>query len=120
MFVLLSMIAFGYSACDVDSNCYLYHEVLENETTNVSIILTTQGIMKIPKALRININYIILFRPLNMKETLSFYDEFISYSKKEFFEILDYVYINKYDFLYINLLTNTYYKNFNRLKINKI
>ena len=42
MLVILSSLAFGYSACDVDSNCYLYHEVLENETTNVSIILTNE------------------------------------------------------------------------------
>jgi len=42
MFILLSLNVFGASACNVDQNCYLYHEVTENETTSVLIQLTNE------------------------------------------------------------------------------
>ena len=42
MFIFLSLSVFGSSACYVDNPCYLYHDVLENETTHVTIELTNK------------------------------------------------------------------------------
>jgi len=42
LFVIMSLNVFGFSACNLDENCYLYHTVVENETTSVQIQLTNE------------------------------------------------------------------------------
>ena len=85
---------------------------------SVSVIMTTQVYNKIPIPIRKNATQIVLYNTKNKKEIENIFDELILIPKKEFFEIMKYVFKKKKDFMYIdtNKDWNTMlHRNFNQL-----
>ena len=86
---------------------------------SVSIIATSQTYNKIDPKLRKTASHLIQYKP-QKKEIENIYDDMITLPKKEFMDVLRYVYKKKHDFLYVNLQeedTKQLHKNFNQLII---
>ena len=87
---------------------------------SVSIIATSQTYNKIDPKLRKTASQLIFFENKNKKELDSIFDEVILIPKKEFFDVLRYIYDRPFQFLYID--TNLpddkmMFKKFNQLQI---
>lgn len=86
---------------------------------SVSIIATSQTYNKIDPKLRKTASHLIQYKP-QKKEIENIYDDMITLPKKEWLDVLRYVYKKKHDFLYVNLQeedTKQLHKNFNQLII---
>ena len=79
---------------------------------SLSIIATSQTYNKIDPKLRKTASQLVLFENKNKKELDSIYDEAILIPKKEFYEVLRYIYDKKYQFMYKMI-----HKCFNQLEI---
>lgn len=91
---------------------------LAGENGSVSVIITTQVYNKIPPPIRKNASHIILYHTKNRKEIDNLFDELILIPKKEFYEILKYVFQKKHDFMYLDTnkdFDNMIHRNFNQL-----
>lgn len=84
---------------------------------HLSIMLLTQYLNSIPLPVRRNISHLIMFKPTNKKETDIIFSELIFLPKDDYENILQYSYKSKHDFLFINLVTNEIYRNFNKLEL---
>ena len=87
---------------------------------SVSIIATSQPYNKIDPKLRKTASQLIFFENKNKKELDSIFDEVILIPKKEFFDVLRYVYDKPYQFLYIDTTLpddKMMFKKFNQLQI---
>ena len=95
-----------------------------DDANGVSVWLTTQAFNRIPLMIRKVANGIIAFKLKNVKEIQSIFDEFVvGLTKEQFFRILKYVYINPFDFLFINTdepWDEMYHRNFSKLLINGV
>jgi len=86
---------------------------------SVSIIATSQSYVKIDPKLRKTCSHLIQYKP-QKREIENIYDDIITIPKKEFMDVLRYIYKKKHDFMYLNLQeedTKQIHKNFNRLLI---
>ena len=86
---------------------------------SVSIIATSQTYNKIDPKLRKTASHLIQYKP-QKKEVENIYDDIINLPKKEFMDVLRYVYDKKHNFLYIDTQleeTKQLHKNFNQLII---
>jgi len=86
---------------------------------SVSIIATSQTYNKIDPKLRKTASHLIQYKP-QKKEIENIYDDMITLPKKEFMDVLRFVYKRKHDFLFLNLQeedTKQLHKNFNQLII---
>ncbi len=84
---------------------------------SVSIIATSQSYVKIDPKLRKTASHLIQYKP-QKKEIENIFDDMITLPKKEWMDVLRYVYKKKHDFLFINLQdedTKQLHKNFTRL-----
>ena len=87
---------------------------------SLSIIATSQTYNKIDPKLRKTCSHLILFENKNKKELDSIFDEVILIPKKEFFDVLRYIYDRKYRFMYIDTTLPDYkmiHKDFNQLEV---
>tara|TARA_R110000823_G_scaffold53010_3_gene130937 strand:- start:202 stop:993 length:792 start_codon:yes stop_codon:yes gene_type:complete len=87
---------------------------------SLSIIATSQTYNKIDPKLRRTASQLILFENKNKKELDSIFEEAILIPKKEFYEVLRYIYDKKYQFMYIDTTLPDYkmiFKCFNQLEI---
>ena len=87
---------------------------------SVSIIATSQTYNKIDPKLRKTASQLIFFENKNKKELDSIFDEVILIPKKEFFDVLRYVFDRPYQFLYIDTTLpddKMMFKKFNQLQI---
>jgi hypothetical protein len=87
---------------------------------SVSIIATSQTYNKVDPKLRKTASQLILFESKNKKELDSIFEEVILIPRKEFYDVLRYVYDKPFQFLYLD--TNLpddkmIFKNFNQLQI---
>ena len=85
---------------------------------NLSIIATSQTYNKIDLKLRKTCSHLIIFENKNKKELDSIFEEAILIPKKEFFDVLRYIYDRKYRFMYIDTTLPDYksiHKDFNQL-----
>jgi len=85
---------------------------------NLSMIILSQKFKGISGGIRSNIDYFITFDTYNDKEKTAIFEEFGIGNKKQFYQILKYVFTDKYDKMIIDTANGYFYKNFNRLKIN--
>jgi hypothetical protein len=90
----------------------------------LSIIILGQQIYQIPPPIRKNTNMIFMFKPKTKKEKDILFDEFMEMPRNDFNDFLDFVYQDKRDFLIIDMCMRdsadiVYYRNFNRLLIEK-
>ena len=86
---------------------------------SVSIIATSQSYVKIDPKLRKTASHLIQYKP-QKKEIENIFDDMITLPRKEFMDVLRYVYRRKHDFLFINLQdedTKQLHKNFTQLII---
>ena len=86
---------------------------------SVSIIATSQSYVKIDPKLRKTASHLIQYKP-QKREIENIFDDMITLPKKEFMDVLRFVYKKKHDFLFINLQdedTKQLHKNFNQLII---
>ncbi len=87
---------------------------------SLSIIATSQTYNKIDPKLRKTCSHLILFENKNKKELDSIFDEAILIPKKEFFDVLRYIYDRKYRFMYIDTTLPDFkmiHKDFNQLVV---
>ena len=87
---------------------------------SVSIIATSQTYNKIDPKLRKTASQLIFFANKNKKEIDSIFEEMILIPRKEFFDVMRYIYDKPFQFMYID--TNLpdekmIFKNFNQLQI---
>ena len=86
---------------------------------SVSIIATSQTYNKVDPKLRKTCSHLIQYKP-QKKEIENIYDDMITLPKKEFMDVLRFIYKNKHDFMYLNLQeedTKQIHKGFNQLII---
>ena len=89
-----------------------------------SIFILLQKFRDSPTGIRNNMSHFISFRPKNMVERDSIINELFNFNKEESNKLMEYVFDDKHDFLYVDLsLKNSgqymFYKNFNLLEIKK-
>jgi len=89
---------------------------------SVSIIMTTQIYNKIPAPVRKCADFLSIYSTKNKKELMNLFDEVITIPKEEFFDILNFTFKKKHDFLYLDVGKDSYnmfHRNFNKLILNK-
>ena len=85
---------------------------------STSFIITTQVYNKLVAPIRKTASHIIIYHTRNKKELETIYDELIVIPLKQFYQILQYVFGKRNDFLLISVNNNydkMFYKNFNQL-----
>lgn len=89
---------------------------------SVSIIMTSQIYNKIPAPIRKCADFVSIYSTKNKRELMNLYDEMIPIPKDEFFNILNFTFKKKHDFLFIDTnkdSNNMFHRNFNKLILNK-
>lgn len=87
---------------------------------SVSIIATSQTYNKIDPKIRRTASHLVFFENKNKKELDTIFDESILIPKKEFFDVLRYIYDKKFQFLFIDTTLpddKMMFKNFNQLVV---
>ena len=87
---------------------------------SVSIIATSQTYNKIDPKIRRTASHLIFFENKNKKEIDTIFDEVILIPKKEYFDVMRYVYDKPYQFMYVDTTLpddRMMFKNFNQLEI---
>ena len=89
-----------------------------------SIFILLQKFRDAPTGIRNNMSHFTSFRPKNMIERESIINEMFNFNKEQSNSLMEYVFDDKHDFLYVDLsLRNSgqyqFYKNFNLLEIKK-
>jgi hypothetical protein len=80
-----------------------------------AFIFTLQSYYYFPKILRKQLTNITIFKPKNYEEWATLAGELMNMNKEDALTLYNYVFNEKYTHLDIDTLTNTYYKNFNKL-----
>jgi len=86
---------------------------------SLSIIATSQSYVKVDPKLRKTASQLIQYKP-QKKEIENIYDDMITLPKKEFMDVLRYIYVKKHDFMFIDLQLaddKQIHKNFTQLLI---
>lgn len=86
---------------------------------SLSIILLVQYVRDIPRSIRSQNTHIILFKPGNGLDYDIIRKEFINMKQDIFNELMNFVFEDKHDNLIVNLETNTFYKNLQKININE-
>ena len=84
-----------------------------------SFIFTLQAYIYMPKLLRRQITNITIFKPKNTAEFINLADELFNMKKDEALQLFNYCFKVPYTHLDVDTVTNTYYKNWNLLKIDE-
>ena len=96
---------------------YLKKIIHKHRHYKINIIITLLTLKSLPKQFRSLVDCYVLFRPKSLIEVGSFSDDVFALEKKELKKLFDYVFDEPYNHLFYNQRTNTYYKNFNKLKL---
>jgi len=97
---------------------YLNKFIIKLRHLCCSLIITLQSYYYLPKILRKQITYITMFKTKNTEEFNSIAGELMNMNKNDALILFNYVFDKPYTHLDIDLVSHTYYKNFNLLKIN--
>ena len=87
---------------------------------SMSIIATSQTYNKIDPKLRKTSSHLVFFENKNKKELDAIFDEAILIPKREFYDVLRYVFDKQFQFMYIDTTLPDYkmiHKNFNQLEV---
>ena len=85
---------------------------------SLSVIVTTQVYNKIPAPIRKTASQIYIYHTKNKKELETIFDELVLIPKKDYYDLLQYVFKKKNDFLYIDTnqeFNKMFHRNFNQL-----
>jgi hypothetical protein len=91
--------------------------IFKHRHYKTNIIITLLNLKSLPKSLRSLVDCYIIFRPKSLIEVASFADDVFGLDKKDLKQLMDYVYDVPYNFMFYNQRSNTYYKNFTKLKL---
>ena len=91
--------------------------IIKARHINCCFFFTLQSYYYFPKILRKQITYMTLFKPKNVEEFFSLSRELFNMNQDDSLKLYDYVFDVPYSHLDVDTVTNTYYKNFNLLKI---
>ena len=97
---------------------YLNKFIIKLRHLCCSLIITLQSYYYLPKILRKQITYVTMFKTKNTEEFNSIAGELMNVNKNDALILFNYVFNKPYTHLDIDLVSHTYYKNFNLLKIN--
>tara|TARA_R100000805_G_C3614793_1_gene116049 strand:- start:1364 stop:1897 length:534 start_codon:yes stop_codon:yes gene_type:complete len=87
---------------------------------SVSILATSQTYNKIDPKIRRTASHLVFFENKNKKEIDTIFDEVVLIPKKEYFDVMRYVYDKPYQFMYVDTTLpddKMMFKNFNQLEI---
>ena len=85
---------------------------------SVSVIMTTQVWNKINAPIRKCANFITIYNTKSKRELMTLFDEVITIPKESFFNILNFTFKKKHDFLFLDTTkdqNNMFHRNFNKL-----
>lgn len=85
----------------------------------LNIVISALNQKALAKTLRSLLDVVILFKPKSMIETDNFGEEVFGLNRADTKTLFDYVFDRPYNFLMYNARTNTFYKNFDELKIDR-
>jgi hypothetical protein len=94
----------------------LLHMINNRRHARISIWLCCQNYFTIPKMIRSGLTDLLVFK-CSKKEMESIFDEQVELYKDKFLEVLQICYKNPHDFLYVNVLTNRLFHNWNEIII---
>jgi len=92
----------------------------DGDSAGVSMWITTQIFNRLPRPLRASASHYTIFKTTNKKELDTIFDELILLDKPEFKRLLEFVFAEKFNSLYINTdneVANMYHKNFHRIEL---
>lgn len=81
----------------------------------VSVILLAQYLRNIPKPMRSQISHLVAFKMPNELDKKILREEYIGLKLNEFIKLVNFVYENPHDFLFIDLYNNKFYKNLSKI-----
>lgn len=85
----------------------------------LNIVISALNQKALAKTLRSLLDVVVLFRPKSMIETDNFGEEVFGLNRADTKTLFDYVFDKPYNFLMYNARTNTFYKNFDELKLDR-
>ena len=86
---------------------------------NCGFIFTLQSYFYFPKMVRKQITFATIFKPKNIAEFETLAKELFNMKSDDALKLFNYVFDESYTHLDVDTVTNTYYKNFNKLIINE-
>ena len=93
----------------------------DGDSAGISMWITTQIFNRLPRPLRASASHYTIFKTTNKKELDTIYDELILLDKPDFKKMLDFVFDEKYNSLYVNTdneFDKMYHKNFDLIVLN--
>jgi len=93
----------------------------DGDSAGISMWITTQIFNRLPRPLRASASHYTIFKTTNKKELDTIYDELILLDKPDFKKLLDFVFDEKYNSLYVNTdneFDKMYHKNFDLIVLN--
>ena len=99
-------------------NTQLNKMIIKARHISCSFIFTLQSYFYMPKILRKQITYITIFKCKNIEEWNTIAGELMNLNKDDALKIFNYVFNEPYAHIDIDLVSNVYYKNFNKLILN--
>jgi archaellum biogenesis ATPase FlaH len=85
----------------------------------LNIVISALNQKALAKTLRSLLDVVVLFKPKSMIETDNFGEEVFGLNRADTKTLFDYVFDKPYNFLMYNARTNTFYKNFDELKLDR-
>ena len=104
---------------NVDIQKKLNQMLIKARHLSCAFIFTLQSYYYFPKILRKQITNLTIFKPKNNEEMESISKEVLHMKKDDGLKLYEYVFNEPYAHLDVDTLTDTLYKNFNRLTIKK-
>jgi hypothetical protein len=89
--------------------------IIKARHINCCFFFTLQSYYYFPKILRKQITYMTMFKPKNIEEFYSIAKELFNLNQDDALKLYDYVFDAPYTHLDVDTVSNTYYKNFNKL-----
>ena len=83
----------------------------------LQILISVLTLKSLGRNLRSLLDVVILFKPKSQVEVGNFGEEVFGLNKQEMKDLFNYVYDKPYQFIFYNQRNNSFYKNFNKLKI---
>lgn len=96
---------------------YLNKFIIKLRHLCCKLIITLQSYYYLPKLIRKQITYLVLFKSKNTEEFQSISKELMNLNKEDSLTLYNYIFDQPYTHLDIDLSNHTYYKNFNKLQI---
>jgi len=109
----------GASLKDLQIQKLLKQTIYNRRHLKLSTFMLIQSYMSIPREIRKMISNIIIFKP-SKPEFENLLDEVFEMKRDDAIKLLNYVFQDKHDYLFINVESQKLYKNFDQIIINNL